>query len=355
MDESDGEADLIPVELRDAADAANRVRFAPGRCIRIAADDTATAGRIRVARDAAAADESRDVRARVGLPALSHRIGLSTLGRARIDTGDHEQWLDGQPVRRHRIGSLDRSQLDIFDRNRDVIDHWPLYIVSAVPSLARSPSIRTLAREAAAVCAPVALQIAMNELDTKSRMNESGSSALLTNVPVERRAEKRARARLQPFRISAVFVASVSRIARTLGDFAACFRDSRTTAHSAEMDLVLNFCDEHFLDSVWAHILPLRVPVDGLPSSAAASTASASSALLASSSRLLSPTLAAAVKRAWPSASLSGVAQASEGAWTTVSAWPRDDVRRQLLSVRAATSSPIDERSSSCSCNWAST
>ena len=100
---------------------------------------------------------------------------------------------------------------------------------------------------------------------------------------------------------------------------------------SKKMDLVLHAFDEACLDSIWAWAHPLRVPLDAdVPRSASAATA-----------KLLGPTahaVANAARKAWPSASAAAydaaASVASADQWTTVSAWPRDDIRRQAISVR---------------------
>lgn len=100
------------------------------------------------------------------------------------------------------------------------------------------------------------------------------------------------------------------------------------------MDLVLSAADRWVLDDVWAWAHPLRVPLDAdVPRSASAATA-----------KLLGPTahaVANAARKAWPSASAAAYDAASSVAssdqWTTVSAWPRDDIRRQAISLAVMT------------------
>lgn len=77
------------------------------------------------------------------------------------------------------------------------------------------------------------------------------------------------------------------------------------------MDFVLDFCDEHFLDSVWAKILPVHLPPSSIPALAAR--------------ELVNGTFKNA-----PALDLSS-AMASAG--QTVSAWGRDDWRRQAISL----------------------
>lgn len=96
------------------------------------------------------------------------------------------------------------------------------------------------------------------------------------------------------------------------------------------MDLVLDIFDEHLLDSVWASITPMKLPLDGL-----AGTENARSlgkqALLQTTSSIA----AAATGAAGSFTSESPYEPASQDGqqWITVSAWPRDDWRRQFVSV----------------------
>ena len=100
------------------------------------------------------------------------------------------------------------------------------------------------------------------------------------------------------------------------------------------MDIVLDGLDDYGLDSFYAWLLPLRIPLSDaqrvagnkiLPSASAATLKFLQSALPTASSSL------AALGTMLPSNS-QGLDSQSEQ-WTTVSAWPRDDWRRQTLSV----------------------
>lgn len=122
------------------------------------------------------------------------------------------------------------------------------------------------------------------------------------------------------------------------------------------MDIVLGFLDDHVLDSVWAQLRPLRIPLDSakIASTSSFKVASAAAAATANSSLWKSmsnnlPSASASIKAA-VSSSLAGLAQQSQPAlstatnaylpteeWTTISAWPRDDWRRQSLSLFFAT------------------
>jgi len=106
------------------------------------------------------------------------------------------------------------------------------------------------------------------------------------------------------------------------------------------MDIVLESIDDYVLDSVWAWLVPLRLPLSdaqrvaiqngskSLPSASAATLRFLKSALPTASSSL------AALNTLLPNpSSISG--QSEE--WTTISAWPRDDWRRQTLSLTAIT------------------
>lgn len=104
------------------------------------------------------------------------------------------------------------------------------------------------------------------------------------------------------------------------------------------MDLVLDFCDEHFLDSVWATLKPTKLPLDGL-----AGVENATTALRALNKQALLQTtssIAAAATGAFGSLGLSDSYQpaSADESWVTVSAWPRDDWRRQFISVGASDS-----------------
>jgi hypothetical protein len=94
------------------------------------------------------------------------------------------------------------------------------------------------------------------------------------------------------------------------------------------MDLVLGAFDDAFLDKAWAHLMPLRLPVDELLRLGQNGTA-----LLTDTLKPTSTLVKAAAATAYSNA----VLYASSGEqqeWVTVSAWQRDDWRRQFFSVR---------------------
>jgi len=66
------------------------------------------------------------------------------------------------------------------------------------------------------------------------------------------------------------------------------------------MDVFLEYCDIYFFDRFWSTILPLRVPMKS---------------------------------SSYPSNSFNSSIGPSHQVWSTVSAWPRDDVRRQIGSL----------------------
>lgn len=104
------------------------------------------------------------------------------------------------------------------------------------------------------------------------------------------------------------------------------------------MDHVLEGLDNHGFDSLWAWLLPLRIPLSDaqraaaagghklLPSASAATLKFLQSALPTTASSSL-----AALGTLLPDPQLSQNSQSEQ--WTTISAWPRDDWRRQTVSV----------------------
>lgn len=99
------------------------------------------------------------------------------------------------------------------------------------------------------------------------------------------------------------------------------------------MDYILEFFDEQGLDHVWAALKPMRLPLDGLSGVENATTALRSlnkEALLQTTS-----SLAAAATGTYETLPHSDAYNSNEEqSWITVSAWPRDDWRRQFISVR---------------------
>lgn len=107
------------------------------------------------------------------------------------------------------------------------------------------------------------------------------------------------------------------------------------------MDIVLEGLDNHGFDSLWAWLLPLRIPISDAQRAAAAGghkllpSASASAAATLKFLQSALPTTAssslAALGTLLPDPQLSQNSQLEQ--WTTVSAWPRDDWRRQTVSL----------------------
>lgn len=107
------------------------------------------------------------------------------------------------------------------------------------------------------------------------------------------------------------------------------------------MDLILDFCDEHFLDSIWASITPTKLPLDGLAGVENATAALRSlnkQALLQTTSSIAAAVATGSYTGSGPNGYPDNFqpAASTEESWVTVSAWPRDDWRRQFISVGAS-------------------
>lgn len=96
------------------------------------------------------------------------------------------------------------------------------------------------------------------------------------------------------------------------------------------MDIVLRVCDYYFLDNAWARILPVRVPIEDAVGHL-------------DSLRKVTPssTSIQAVATALVDYASRQESHLEQTEWTTVSAWGRDDWRRQFLSVSLPFASKI--------------
>ena len=97
------------------------------------------------------------------------------------------------------------------------------------------------------------------------------------------------------------------------------------------MDLVLELCDHYFLDKVWAKVLPASAFLQPLPSSTIFKSAVESPSLWSNVvSKIPHPPLPVLNQTVLSASQLSS-------AYATVSAWPRDYVPRQLVSLTVLT------------------
>jgi len=95
------------------------------------------------------------------------------------------------------------------------------------------------------------------------------------------------------------------------------------------MDIVLRKFDEYLLDSLWSKLLPARIEVGELMRMANNSSFH-STALLQPTSTFIK---SAATSLASTVQTYTAQQELNLQEWVTVSAWPRDDWRRQYISV----------------------
>lgn len=91
------------------------------------------------------------------------------------------------------------------------------------------------------------------------------------------------------------------------------------------MDLVLNLCDHYLLDKVWAKLVPASAFVEPTPSSTLFK------------STIETPSLWSNIVSTLPHPSLNQTVLSGANAFASVSAWPRDYIPRQLLSLTVLT------------------
>lgn len=97
------------------------------------------------------------------------------------------------------------------------------------------------------------------------------------------------------------------------------------------MDLVLKICDDYLLDKVWAHLVPLSAFAPSPKFTSQASIANASSIIhLLSTNSKWSQIISSLPHPPLPELTSSSALSSSSQA---ISAWPRDYIPRQLLSL----------------------